>query len=88
MGKARVGVYICHCGVNIQSTVDVSRLARFAATLPNVAVAKDYIYLCSDPGQELLRNDIRELILNRIVVAACSPRMNEPTFRKVLERPA
>jgi heterodisulfide reductase subunit A len=84
MGKARVGVYICHCGVNIQATVDVSRLARFAATLPQVAVAKDYIYLCSDPGQELIRNDIREHNLNRIVVAACSPRMHEPTFRKVL----
>ncbi len=84
MGKTRIGVYICHCGVNIGSTVDVSRVARFAATLPHVAVAKDYIYLCSDPGQELIRNDIREHNLNRVVVAACSPRMHEPTFRKVL----
>src|SRR5512139_3377413 len=84
MGKTRVGVYICHCGVNIGSTVEVSRLARFAATLPHVAVAKDYIYLCSDPGRELIRNDIKELNLNRVVVAACSPRMHEPTFRKVL----
>jgi len=84
MAKTRVGVYICHCGVNIKSTVDVEKLTRFASTLPHVTVAKDYIYLCSDPGQELIRNDIKEHNLNRIVVAACSPRMHEPTFRKVL----
>ena len=84
MGKIRVGVYICHCGVNIKSTVDVTKLTQFASTLPNVSIAKDYIYLCSDPGQELIRNDIKEFNLNRIVVAACSPRMHEPTFRKVL----
>ncbi len=84
MGKTRVGVYICHCGVNIKSTVDVSRLARFAATLPHVAVAKNYMYMCSEPGQEMIRNDIKELGLNRVVVAACSPRMHEPTFRKAL----
>jgi len=84
MAKTRVGVYICHCGVNIKSTVDVEKLTRFASTLPHVTVAKDYIYLCSDPGQELIRNDIKEHNLNRIVVAACSPRMHELTFRKVL----
>jgi heterodisulfide reductase subunit A len=84
MTKTRVGVYICHCGVNIKSTVDVDKLTQFASTLPHVSVAKDYIYLCSDPGQELIRNDIKEHNLNRIVVAACSPRMHEPTFRKVL----
>jgi len=84
MSKTRVGVYICHCGVNIKSTVDVATLTQFASTLPHVAVAKDYIYLCSDPGQELIKNDIKEFKLNRIVVAACSPRMHEPTFRKVL----
>jgi heterodisulfide reductase subunit A len=81
MTKTRVGVYICHCGVNIKSTVDVDKLTQFASTLPHVSVAKDYIYLCSDPGQELIRNDIKEHNLNRIVVAACSPRMHEPTFR-------
>ncbi len=84
MGKIKVGVYICHCGVNIKSTVDVTKLTEFASTLPHVSIAKDYIYLCSDPGQELIRNDIKEFNLNRIVVAACSPRMHEPTFRKVL----
>ncbi len=84
MAKTRVGVYICHCGVNIKSTVNVEKLTQFASTLPHVTVAKDYIYLCSDPGQELIRNDIKEHNLNRIVVAACSPRMHEPTFRKVL----
>ena len=84
MSKTRVGVYICHCGVNIKSTVDVAKLVQFASTLPHVAAAKDYIYLCSDPGQELITNDIKEFNLNRIVVAACSPRMHEPTFRKAL----
>jgi len=84
MAKIRVGVYICHCGVNIKSTVDVIKLTQFSLTLPHVSVAKDYIYLCSDPGQELIRNDIKEFQLNRIVVASCSPRMHEPTFRKVL----
>ena len=84
MGKIKVGVYICHCGVNIKSTVDVDKLTRFALTLPHVSVAKNYIYLCSDPGQELIKKDIEENSLNRIVVASCSPRMHEPTFRKVL----
>ncbi len=84
MGKVKLGVYICHCGININSTVDVEKLTQFAATLPQVTVAKNYIYLCSDPGQELIKTDIKEQGLNRIVVASCSPRMHEPTFRNVL----
>ena len=84
MGKVKLGVYICHCGININSTVDVEKLTQFAATLPNVTMAKNYIYLCSDPGQELIKNDVKEFGLNRIVVASCSPRMHEQTFRKVL----
>ncbi len=84
MSKIKTGVYICHCGVNITSTIDIDRLTQFAEELPSVSVAKQYIYLCSDPGQELLRKDIKELGLNRIVVASCSPRMHEPTFRKVM----
>lgn len=84
MGNIKLGVYICHCGININSTVDVEKLTQFAATLPHVTIAKNYIYLCSDPGQELIKKDIKELGLNRIVVASCSPRMHETTFRKVL----
>ncbi|MFX0092609.1 MAG: 4Fe-4S binding protein [Candidatus Hodarchaeota archaeon] len=78
---ARVGVYICHCGTNIAGVVDVDEVADYAATIPGVVVSKAYRYMCSDTGQELIREDIEELKLNRIVVAACSPRLHEPTFR-------
>ncbi|MEE8389471.1 MAG: CoB--CoM heterodisulfide reductase iron-sulfur subunit A family protein [Anaerolineae bacterium] len=79
--KPRIGVYICHCGVNIAANVDVKQVAEFAAILPNVVVARDYLYMCSDPGQGLIQQDIEELGLTSAVVAACSPRMHEPTFR-------
>ncbi len=79
--QPRIGVYICHCGVNISAMVDVEQVAEFAATLPGVVVARDYLYMCSDPGQVLIRQDIKERDLNRVVVASCSPRMHEPTFR-------
>ncbi|MCP4537217.1 MAG: CoB--CoM heterodisulfide reductase iron-sulfur subunit A family protein [Chloroflexi bacterium] len=79
--QPRVGVYICHCGVNIASTVDVEQVRAFAETLPGVAVARHYLYMCSDPGQGLIQQDIEELGLDSVVVASCSPRMHEPTFR-------
>ncbi len=81
----RIGVYICHCGSNIAGVVDVEELARFAQGLPHVALSRHYKYMCSDPGQELVKRDIIELNLNRIVVAACSPNLNEPTFRRAAE---
>ena len=81
----RVGVYVCHCGINIAHTVDVEAVASAAAELPNVEVTRDYIYMCSDPGQQLIQDDIRELGLNRVVVASCSPRMHELTFRRVIQ---
>ncbi|MBI5943282.1 MAG: CoB--CoM heterodisulfide reductase iron-sulfur subunit A family protein [Chloroflexi bacterium] len=81
----RVGVYICHCGINIAATVDVHAVTDYAARLPNVVIARNYTYMCSDPGQALIKNDIAEHNLNRIVVASCSPRMHEPTFRAVIE---
>ena len=81
----KIGVYVCHCGINIAATVDVERVVEFASKLPNVAVARHYMYMCSDPGQDLIKKDIEELGLDRVVVAACSPRMHEPTFRGVLE---
>jgi heterodisulfide reductase subunit A len=81
---ARVGVYVCHCGSNIAGTVDVFDAAAYAATLPNVTVAREYKYMCSSTGQEMIKHDIQELGLNRVVVASCSPRMHEPTFRAVL----
>jgi heterodisulfide reductase subunit A-like polyferredoxin len=81
----KIGVYVCECGVNIAATVDVEKVADHAGTLPNVAISRFYKYMCSDPGQELIKKDIKEMKLDRIVVASCSPRMHEPTFRAVLE---
>jgi heterodisulfide reductase subunit A len=80
----KIGVYICHCGTNIAATVDCNELARFSNTLPGVKVARDYRYLCSDPGQDLIKKDIQELSIDRVVVAACSPRMHEVTFRNAV----
>jgi heterodisulfide reductase subunit A len=80
--EPRVGVYVCHCGVNIAGTVDVNEIAEFAGDMPNVVVSREYKFMCSDPGQELIANDIRELDLNRVVVASCSPLMHEATFRR------
>ncbi|MEJ2342255.1 MAG: CoB--CoM heterodisulfide reductase iron-sulfur subunit A family protein [Gemmatimonadales bacterium] len=77
----RIGVYVCHCGTNIARTVDVERVTEKAGELPNVTVARDYKYMCSDPGQEMIKEDIEELGLNRIVVASCSPNLHEETFR-------
>lgn len=78
----RIGVYICHCGTNIAGTVDIEETVRFAASLRGVTVARDYKYMCSDPGQEMIKVDIRDLGLNRVVVASCSPLMHELTFRR------
>jgi len=82
---SRLGVFICHCGENISRTVDVERVAAEAARISGVAFATDYKYMCSDPGQTLLKNTIREQRLSHVVVAACSPRMHEKTFRKAVE---
>jgi len=81
----RIGFYVCHCGVNIASMVDVEAVAKYVATLPNVAVSRNYKYMCSDPGQEMIQKDIRENNLNRVVVAACSPLLHEHTFRGATE---
>ena len=80
-GTPRIGFYVCHCGTNIAGIVDVKALAEYVATLPGVVVSREYKYMCSDPGQELIQQDIREHKLNRIVVASCSPLLHEHTFR-------
>ena len=80
----RVGVYVCHCGSNIAGTVDVVDVAHWAAEKlghQGVVIARDYKFMCSSPGQELIEKDIKELGLTRIVVAACSPHLHEKTFR-------
>jgi NADH:ubiquinone oxidoreductase subunit E/NAD-dependent dihydropyrimidine dehydrogenase PreA subunit len=84
-GKHRIGVYVCHCGTNISHTVDVGAVAAHAGSLRGVVVAREYKYMCSDPGQEMIKKDIRDQGLTHVVVASCSPLMHEGTFRKVCE---
>jgi heterodisulfide reductase subunit A len=88
-GEIRIGVYVCHCGSNIAGVVDVEEVARWAAENlkdQGVVVAREYKFMCSSPGQELVTDDIRDLRLNRIVVAACSPHLHENTFRTATAR--
>ena len=80
----RIGVYVCHCGLNIAGVLDPQDLSEFAGTLPDVEVARDIQFTCSDTGQETIKEDIAEHKLDGVVVAACSPRLHEPTFRKVI----
>ncbi len=82
---SRIGVFVCHCGLNIAKTVRVNEVVEFARSLPDVVVAEEYKFMCSTPGQELIQNDIKKHNLNRVIVAACSPLMHEKTFRKVIE---
>ena len=84
--EPRVGVYICHCGGNISDVVDVQQVADKAGELPNVVCSRTHMFMCSDPGQQLIREDIEKLGLNRVVVASCSPRLHELTFRSVMNR--
>lgn len=82
--KPKIGFYVCHCGINISSKVDIDEVREYAEELPGVVVSRNYSYMCSDPGQVLIKDDIEKLGVNRVVVAACSPRMHELTFRKTL----
>jgi heterodisulfide reductase subunit A2 len=82
LSKIKTGVYVCHCGTNIAATVDVAAVVEFARGLEGVVLARDYTYMCSDPGQDLIKQDISEHGLNRVVVASCTPLMHEPTFRR------
>lgn len=81
-GDAKIGVYVCHCGLNIAGKVDIDSVVDFASTLPHVAVAREYKFMCSDPGQDLIVQDLRDGLVNRVVVASCSPLMHEATFRR------
>ena len=81
----RIGVYVCHCGTNIAGSIDTKRVLEYISKRPNVVIAKDYKYLCSDPGQALIKQDIKESRLNRVVIAACTPTLHELTFAKCAE---
>ena len=84
--KPRIGVFVCHCGINIAKTVDVERVAEEIAGEPGVVLATDYTYVCSTPGQQMIVDAIKEHKLNRVVVASCSPKMHEPTFRRAVAK--
>lgn len=85
MKNLRIGVYVCNCGTNIAKIVDSDAVANYASTLPNVVLAKSYKYMCSNPGQTMIAEDIKANDLDRVVVAACSPNMHERTFRRALK---
>ncbi|MGD8738964.1 MAG: CoB--CoM heterodisulfide reductase iron-sulfur subunit A family protein [Desulfobacterales bacterium] len=84
--EKKVGVYICHCGGNISDHVDVQQLADNVKGLPGVAVAHTNMFMCSDPGQELIQEDIKSGKINRVVVASCAPSLHELTFRSAIRR--
>jgi len=83
--RPRIGVYVCHCGLNIAQTVDCQNVAESAAEMDDVVVSKDISYACSEPGQKQIKDDILEHGLDRLVIASCSPRLHEPTFRQTLQ---
>ncbi|MEM2367077.1 MAG: CoB--CoM heterodisulfide reductase iron-sulfur subunit A family protein [Candidatus Bathyarchaeia archaeon] len=84
-GASRIGVFVCHCGTNIAGSIDIKRVVEEASKLSKVVVASDYRYLCSAPGQALIKQSIKEFNLNRVVVAACTPTLHELTFAKCIE---
>jgi heterodisulfide reductase subunit A len=83
--QPRIGVYVCHCGLNIAQTVNCEKVVESASRMEGVVVASDIGYACSEPGQQQIKEDIREHGLDRVVVASCSPRLHEPTFRQMLQ---
>lgn len=84
--EPRIGVFVCHCGGNISDVVDVKRVAEESGRLPHVVFSTTHMFICSDPGQALIEQKIKELKLNRVIVAACSPSLHELTFRRTLTR--
>lgn len=80
----RIGVFVCHCGTNIAATVDVKTVAETLGKEPAVVFATDYPYMCSEAGQNIIKDAIKEYQLEGVVVCSCSPRMHEATFRKTV----
>lgn len=78
----RIGVFVCHCGTNIAGTVDVTAVVEAAKQQPGVVFATEYMFMCSEAGQNLLRQAIKDYKLTGVVVCSCSPRMHEATFRR------
>ncbi|MEA1968039.1 MAG: FAD-dependent oxidoreductase [Thermodesulfobacteriota bacterium] len=84
--SVRIGFYVCHCGINIAGMVRVEEVAEYAGKIKNVVISRDYKFMCSDPGQEIIEKDIKKYNLNRVVVASCSPRLHEKTFQSACQR--
>ncbi len=82
----RIGFYICHCGLNIASKVDVEAVRDYVKSIEGITISRDYKFMCSEPGQALIEKDIHELGLNRVVVASCSPRLHGKTFMETCRR--
>jgi heterodisulfide reductase subunit A2 len=82
--SGRIGVYVCHCGANIAGSVDCAAVSEYASTLLDVVVSRHEGYSCSQAGQDSIKEDINEFGLDRVVVASCSPRLHEPTFRQCI----
>ncbi len=85
-GQPRIGVFVCHCGINIAGVVDVSAVEEYAKSLPDVVFVMKDLFVCSDGTQRLLQDKIKEHNLNRVVVAACTPRTHEPIFQETCQR--
>jgi len=83
--EIRIGIFVCQCGLNIAGTVDCEAVAKFAEGLPNVVYSDFQKYTCSEPGQQTVKDAIAEHNLNRVVVASCTPKMHEPTFRAAVQ---
>ena len=83
--ESRIGVYVCHCGLNIAQSVDCHRVVCSVENKEDVVVAKDIVYACSEPGQQQIKQDILDNDLNRVVIASCSPRLHEATFKRMIE---
>ena len=80
----KIGVFVCHCGTNIAATVDVEAVAEAARHVPGVVFSADYTYMCSETGQDLIKDSVKKYGLTGVVVCSCSPRMHEKTFRKAV----
>ena len=85
--EGKVGVYVCHCGGNISDPVDVEKVCERARQVPGVVVARTNMFMCSDPGQELIMEDLKSGLVDRVVVASCSPSLHETTFRRLSSGP-
>lgn len=83
--EPRIGVYVCHCGLNIAQSVDCHRVAQTVENEDGVVVSKDIVYACSEPGQQQIKQDIIDNGLDRVVIASCSPRLHEATFKKMID---